>query len=113
MLIVSDYFFAYAILKRYSIAEPSFVTYLLFTFSFILAKFSVAAVLARGIIVMLPILEQYLHFTPDMASLITMLYMLFDPIITTINIMENGALAKMINNLFSSLRNGNYGIQKS
>ncbi|MEK6733752.1 MAG: cation:dicarboxylase symporter family transporter, partial [Pseudomonadota bacterium] len=47
--------FAYAILKSYGLAQPSLVNYLIFTFYFVLAKFSVAAVPGGGIIVMLPI----------------------------------------------------------
>jgi Na+/H+-dicarboxylate symporter len=60
---------------------------------FVLAKFAVAAVPAGGILVMLPILEKYLHFSPDMLSLITALYIMFDPIITSINVLGNGAFA--------------------
>jgi Na+/H+-dicarboxylate symporter len=71
--------FAYAILKNYGIAEPSLANYMIFAFYFIIAKFSVAAVPGGGIIVMLPILEKYLGFNADMMSLITALYILFDP----------------------------------
>ena len=45
---------------------------------------------------MLPILEQYLGFNAEMLSLITALYILFDPIITSVNILGNGAFAKVI-----------------
>ena len=45
---------------------------------------------------MLPILEQYLEFNSDMLSLITALYILFDPIITSANVLGNGTFAKII-----------------
>ncbi|BDU61517.1 hypothetical protein HM2_06850 [Candidatus Rickettsia kotlanii] len=51
---------AYAILKSYGLAEPTLFNYFIFTFYFILAKFLVAAIPGSAIIVMLPILEQYL-----------------------------------------------------
>lgn len=88
--------FAFAIMKSFAVADPSFLTYLSFAFYFVLAKFSVAAIPGGGIIVMLPILESQLGFTAEMASLITALYILFDPIITTANICGNGAFAMLI-----------------
>lgn len=69
---------------------------MIFTFYFVLAKFSVAAIPGGGIIVMLPILEGYLGFNGEMMSLITALYILFDPVITCANVFGNGAFAKMI-----------------
>ncbi len=93
--------FAYAILKSYGLAQPSLVNYLIFTFYFVLAKFSVAAVPGGGIIVMLPILEKYLGFNGEMMSLITALYILFDPVITSANVLGNGIFAKMIDNIIS------------
>lgn len=91
--------FAYAVLKNYGIAEPSFATYLVFSFYFILAKFSVAAIPGGGIIVMLPILENYLGFNAEMMSLITALYILFDPVITSANVLGNGAFAKLLDRI--------------
>lgn len=95
--------FAFAIMKSFGVADPSFLNYLFFAFYFVLAKFSVAAIPGGGIIVMLPILESQLGFTAEMSSLITALYILFDPIITTANISGNGGFA-MIVNKFSSLQ---------
>lgn len=91
---------AYALLKHYGLEEPSFGTYFIFTIFFVIAKFSVAAVPAGGIIVMTPILEKYLNFSPDMSSLIIAIYVIFDPIITGFNVLGNGALAKLIDTLY-------------
>ena len=91
---------AYAVLKNYSFIEPSFINYIAFAFYFILAKFSVAAVPGGGIIVMLPILEAHMGFNAEMMSLITALYILFDPIITCVNILGNGAFAKFMDKLW-------------
>jgi Na+/H+-dicarboxylate symporter len=91
--------FAYTILKSYGIAEPSLFSYLIFACYFVIAKFSVAAVPGGGIIMMLPILEHYLGFNAEMLSLITALYILFDPIITCANVLGNGAFAQMFDRL--------------
>lgn len=88
--------FAYAVMKSFGMAMPDLSTYLMFVVYFVVAKFSVAAVPGGGIIVMLPILESSLGFNGAMLSLITALYVLFDPVITCTNILGNGAFAKLI-----------------
>lgn len=87
---------AYAVLKSFGMAEPSLLNYLTFSLYFVIAKFSVAAIPGGGILVMLPILEAYLGFNAEMMSLITALYVLFDPVITCANVLGNGAFAKMM-----------------
>lgn len=91
--------FAYAVMKSYGMPEPSLYTYLVFLVYFVIAKFSVAAVPGGGILVMLPILEKHLGFNAEMLSLMTALYVLFDPVITCANVLGNGAFAKGIDRL--------------
>lgn len=91
--------FAYAVLKNYGMAEPAFLDYMVFALYFVVAKFSVAAIPGGGIIVMLPILERYLGFNGEMMSLITALYILFDPVITCANVAGNGGFAMIISKL--------------
>ncbi len=88
--------FAFAVMKNFGVAEPAFYTYLVFAFYFVLAKFSVAAIPGGGILVMLPILESNLGFTGGMSSMITALYILFDPVITSANVLGNGAFAMIL-----------------
>lgn len=95
--------FAYAVLKSFGMTEPSLFHYLVFVFYFVFAKFSVAAIPGGGILVMLPILEHHLGFNAEMLSLITALYILFDPVITCANVFGNGAFAKMMDKLCGSL----------
>ncbi len=85
--------FAFAILKSFGVSEPSFISYLVFALYFVCAKFSVAAVPGGGILVMLSVLEAYLGFNGEMLSLITALYILFDPFITAANVLGNGGFA--------------------
>lgn len=93
--------FAFAVMKNFGVPEPAFITYLVFALYFVLAKFSVAAIPGGGIIVMLPILESHLGFTTEMSSLITALYILFDPVITCTNICGNGGFAMIIDRVRS------------
>ena len=95
--------FAFAILKNFSLPMPDMGTYLVFTLYFVLAKFSVAAIPGGGIIVMLPILEKHLGFSAEMLSLITALYILFDPVITFTNVLGNGAFSLAIDKMYSAL----------
>ncbi len=104
--------FAFAVMKSFGVADPSFLSYLSFAFYFVLAKFSVAAIPGGGIIVMLPILESQLGFSAEMASLITALYILFDPIITTANICGNGAFALFIHKLTTFYSNKKIAVSK-
>lgn len=91
--------FAHAILKSYGMPLPDFSNYLIFAFYFVIAKFSVAAIPGGGVLVMLPVLEAYLGFNAEMMSMITALYILFDPVITCTNILGNGAFALLIGKL--------------
>lgn len=93
--------FAFAVLKNFGVAEPAFLSYLVFAFYFVMAKFSVAAIPGGGILVMLPILESYLGFTSEMGSLITALYILFDPVITCANVLGNGGFSLALSKLQS------------
>jgi Na+/H+-dicarboxylate symporter len=86
-------------MKNFGIPEPAFFTYLVFALYFVMTKFSVAAIPGGGIIVMLPILESQLGFTTEMSSLITALYILFDPVITCANILGNGGFVLALNKL--------------
>lgn len=92
--------FAFAVLKNFGMPDPGFLAYIHFALYFVLAKFSVAAIPGGGIIVMLPILEAYLGFTGEMMSLITALYLLFDPVITSANILGNGAFSKLVDRTY-------------
>lgn len=89
--------FAFAVMKNFGVAEPAFTAYFVFALYFVLAKFSVAAIPGGGILVMLPLLETHFGFTAEMASLITALYILFDPVITCANVCGNGGFAMVIN----------------
>ncbi|WP_186649069.1 cation:dicarboxylate symporter family transporter [Fluviispira vulneris] len=82
---------ALVIMSTFGTGFPDLSTFLIFSFYFVLAKFAVAAVPGGGILVMITILETQMGFTPEMSGLITAIYILLDPIITSANVLGNGA----------------------
>lgn len=90
---------AIAILNSFGFAEPTTMEYLIFSSWFVFYKFAVAAVPGGGILVMVPILESYLGFKPEMLSLIIAIYILFDSVITSMNVMGNGAFIILFNKI--------------
>ena len=85
---------------------PDVGVYLIFCLYFVLNKFAVAAVPGGGILVMMPVLQQYLGFNDEMLSLIMMLYILFDSLITTANVMGNNVFAILFSRAWSWVAGG-------
>jgi Na+/serine symporter len=71
-----------------------------FAFFYAIASFAIAGVPAGGIIVTLPLLTDYLGFSSEMTALLLAIYVMFDPILTTGNVMGNGAFAIIFGRLF-------------
>jgi Na+/H+-dicarboxylate symporter len=92
--------FVFAVMKSFGMMQPDLMQYFIFALYFVLAKFSVAAVPGGGVLVMLPIIESHFGFNADMLSLVTALYILFDPIITAANVLGNGGFAIGLSKLF-------------
>jgi hypothetical protein len=94
---------AFAVTHSLGGVMPSFGHYLEFSIFFVLAKFSVAAVPGGGILVMLPLLEKYFSMSREALSLMTALYVLFDPIITACNVAGNGVFVIFFNRYVGTL----------
>lgn len=95
---------AMAILLNFGFSFPSITEVILFTGAFMLAKFAVPGVPCGTILVMVPILEKYLGFTPEMSAFITSVYILFDTINTVGNVLGNNALAICLSRVFKTRR---------
>lgn len=90
---------AIAIMLSFGFEFPSFAYYMAFALQFVLAKFCIAAVPGGGIIVMIPVIENYLGFSPEMASIISAFYIFFDPINTAMNVSGNGVFAILMSKI--------------
>lgn len=93
---------AMAIMLTFGQPLPDFSTFLVFSGYFILAKFAIAAVPGGGVIVMLPVLQNTLGFSSEMLGLMTALYILFDPLFTSTNVMGNGAFSVILSRVFKN-----------
>jgi hypothetical protein len=80
---------------------PEFSTWLAFSSVFVLARFATAAVLGGAIFIMLPIYESYLSFTAEMTAIILAFNVILDPLVTSANVIANGALCKVFERVWN------------
>jgi Na+/H+-dicarboxylate symporter len=83
---------------------PDFQTFLLFAGAFCFAKLSCVGIPGASVLVILPVLEEFLGFNSTLISLVTTIYILQDPFGTCANVMSNGAFAVMVNKLFGWIK---------
>lgn len=91
---------ALATIMAFNKPLPELSSFLQFAAYYTLAKFAVAGIPGGVVIVVTPLLEAYLGFTPDMIGLITALYLLFDPFGTATNVTCNGAFALLFSKIY-------------
>tara|TARA_R110002095_G_scaffold197158_2_gene176149 strand:- start:261 stop:1427 length:1167 start_codon:yes stop_codon:yes gene_type:complete len=94
---------AIAILISFGYGLPSLPDFLLFSVFFVIARFAVAGVPGGGVLMTLPVFEKYLGFSGEMLSLITALYILFDPLITPVNVLGHGTFAQLFERLYKRI----------
>jgi hypothetical protein len=92
---IANAFLCFLIYRHFYGVNPDMATWLNFSVIFVLARFATAAVLGGAIFIMLPIYESYLSFNADMIAIILALNVILDPLITSCNVMANGALARV------------------
>ena len=93
---------------------PDLTTLSTFSIAFVLARFATAAMLGGAIFIMLPIYETYLHFNGEMIALILAFNVILDPIITSSNVMANGALCRVFERVWlklNKLSRGTFSVQ--
>ena len=94
---------ALALLVMSGSGLPSFEVYIVFVMYYCLAKFSSAGVPGGGVIVILPVVEQYLGLNADLTSLLATIYILQDSLMTSSNVMANGAFAVITHKIFKKI----------
>lgn len=95
---------AMILLAAFGHQMPALDAYLIFAATFVVTKFSGAGVPGGSILVMIPVLESTLGFTPEMVALITISYMLLDPICTSGNVVGNNLFVIHFNKLYGFVR---------
>ena len=83
---------------------PTITVYATFVGYFCITMLAVSGIPGGGIIVMIPILTSLLGFTDEMIGIITTLYILQDGLGTAGNVMGDGALMIIVNNILKKLK---------
>lgn len=91
---IANAFLCFLIYKNFYGESPDLMMWLSFSGVFMLARFATAAVQGGAIFIMLPIYESYLGFNGEMIALILALNVVLDPLITSCNVLANGALCR-------------------
>lgn len=89
-----------ALLTMFGHPLPDLMTFNYFAIGFCIAKLSCVGIPGASVLVVLPVLQNYLNFTPEMISALTTIYILQDPFGTSANVMGNGALALLVQRFF-------------
>jgi Na+/H+-dicarboxylate symporter len=92
---ITNAFLVFLIYRHFNGFNPDLITWTIFSLVFVLARFATAAVLGGAIFIMIPIYEAYLNFNPAMIGIILALNVFLDPIVTSSNVMANGALCRV------------------
>lgn len=92
---IANGFLCFLIYHTFYGHPPDPLTWLAFSSLFVLARFATAAVIGGAIFIMLPIYESHLYFNSEMIAIILAFNVVFDPIITSFNVMANGALCSI------------------
>jgi Na+/H+-dicarboxylate symporter len=99
---ITQAFLCFLIYRHFYGHNPDVMTWLNFSIIFVLARFATAAVLGGAIFVMLPVYETYLSFNAEMIAIILTLNVILDPLITSCNVMANGALCRVFEKVWGS-----------
>lgn len=97
-------FLCFLIYRHFYGHNPDLSMWMMFSVIFTLARFATAAVLGGAIFIMLPIYEHYLNFNTDMIAVILTLNVVLDPIVTSSNVITNGALCRIFEKVWESVQ---------
>lgn len=99
---ITQAFLCFLIYRHFYGHNPDVMTWLNFSIIFVLARFATAAILGGAIFIMLPVYETYLSFNAEMIAIILTLNVILDPLITSCNVIANGALCRVFEKVWDS-----------
>jgi Na+/H+-dicarboxylate symporter len=82
---------------------PNFSMFAMFIFYYSLTKFSAVGTPGGGVLVVLPVVQEFFGLSPELAGLLATIYILQDSFMTCSNVMVNGALSIISFKLFRKL----------
>lgn len=89
--------------KQFFGYNPDGLTWTAFTIVFVAARFATAAIMGGAIFLMIPIYQSYLNFNDEMIAIILALNVILDPIVTSSNVIANGGMAKIFENIWNKI----------
>lgn len=95
---------ALALLILFGQPLPSLISFASFMFFFSVANFSAVSLPGGSVLVIMPVIQKYLGFSPEMISILTTLYILQDPFSTCGNVIGNGGFALYFGKLLRVLK---------
>jgi Na+/H+-dicarboxylate symporter len=95
-------FLCFVIYQNFYGSSPDATMWLVFSVMFVISRFATAAVMGGAIFIMLPIYESYLNFTPEMIAIILAFNVVLDPLVTSSNVLANGALCRVFEMVWSA-----------
>ena len=101
---IANAFLCFLIYQNFYGTTPDLMTWLHFSVVFMIARFATAAVQGGAIFIMLPIYETYLDFNGEMIALILALNVVLDPLITSCNVLANGALCRTFEKVWGGVQ---------
>ncbi|AIL12872.1 hypothetical protein IM40_04070 [Candidatus Paracaedimonas acanthamoebae] len=101
---IANVFFGLLILKQFGFPFPELNTWLPFMIVYVLARFTTAGMIGGAIFILIPIYEKYLGFTPEMSSVLLALNILLDFLITSSNVLANGALCVIFEKIWLKVK---------
>ena len=100
---ITNTFLCFLIYRQFFGVSPDIITWMHFSIIFVLARFATAAVMGGAIFIMLPIYETYLSFNPEMIAIILAFNVILDPLVTSSNVVANGALCRIFEKVWMRL----------
>jgi Na+/H+-dicarboxylate symporter len=91
-----------ALMTIFGMDPPDLTTFAVFVLAYCMAALSCVGIPGGTVLIVLPVLQNFLGFTPEMLSAITTIYVLQDPFGTTANVIGNGGFALLIQRVFRS-----------
>ncbi len=95
---------AVALLTICGQSVPELSAFIGYALAFSLAKLSCVGIPGASVLVILPVLQQFLGFNPEMISMLTTIYILQDSFGTAANVMGNGAFALILQRIFRKIQ---------
>ncbi len=85
-----------SLMTIFGMHPPELAAFVLFALAYSMAALSCVGIPGGTVLIVLPVLQNFLGFTPEMLSAITTIYVLQDPFGTTANVIGNGGFALLM-----------------